>query len=819
MNANDVSIIIRVNDTDAEKFAKVAAKTKLVGDAAGAASADLARLDATQRAAAASAARMASEQERAAKKLERVHTQAIVEDRARERAKTAAELAEIKKREAAELASQKKMEALHAAAIAEDIARERAKTAAIIREAEKQAAARNASLTNFGTGTLAYAGVGFGANALGAGIAAAGATYFASSTSIEFERAEQAITAVTGSLAGAQRQMQGVEFQAQRLGMSVTDLARLYSKFEAASKGTTLEGEKARDIFYAVAEAAQRLSLRGEQVDGVLRAIEQMMSKGKIQAEELRGQLGDRLPGAFQIMARSMNVTAGELDKMLKNGEVMADDVLPGFAAELRKTFNTDINMQIETTVSNFQRLLNEIRLIADAVGDELNPALASAASNSASMLAMGREESWWASGTAFLMGGLVGNPAQQAMLDAFESRRRQGEFARQQIEGTVFNIPGLVDQAVQPGGSTFYGPGTPGARSAIDLTSGVTEPDEKRMAALREEIALMGEKSEYAKTLWEYSEGELKNANHVERALALQAARMKDKAAADKEAADAAEKAAQALQKSREQELKQATELEEKERERVREAMTRNAILDEEIKAGGKITRAKRELIELEMQHAVVGNTTLRQELERADAIERAVNESREFYARLFKQMEQDAESSANQMSVFAERAAQNMQDSFAEFLFNPFEDGVDGMLRNFTETLQRMTAQAASAQFFDYLMPFITDGINRALAPAHSAYEIDFGSMPSDGTGPVIYKPGDKSALIDPNAATTPSVQVNVQNNSRGQVEASGVRTRVTPDGLVIDLIVRDLNENGPISQAMSRTYRMNRQPGALY
>jgi tape measure domain-containing protein len=796
MNANDVSIIIRVNDTDAEKFAKVAAKAKLVGDAAGAASVDLARMDAAQRAAAQSAARLSTEQERAAKKIERAHTQAIVEDRARERAKTAAQEAELRKRELAQIASQEKLDRLHAAAIAEDIARERARTAAIIREAEKQAVARAAAARNLGTGALSYAGVGFGANALGAGIAIAGSTYFASSTSIEFERAEQAIASVTGSLATAQRQMKGVEFQAQRLGVSITDLARLYGRFEAASKHTTLEGEKARDIFYAVAEAAQRLSLRGEQVEGVLRAVEQMMSKGKIQAEELRLQLGDRMPGAFNIMARAMGVTAAELDKMLDLGTLMADEALPKFAAELRRTFNTDINMRIETTVSNFQRLLNEIRLTADAVGDRLNPVLSEGASRLATLIAYARENQG-ATLAALYGGGASGLPHLMSLADRAAATRMHGEYVRQQIEDTVFNIPGLVDQAIRPGGGqAFYGPGTPEPRSPVDLTAGVTAPDDKRMQTLREELALMGEKTEYAKTLWLYTEGELKNANHVERALALQVAQLKDKASAGKDAAKEAEAAAKAEQKEREQALKQSLELEEKERERVRVAMTRNAILEAEIAAGGRINRAKRELIELEMQFALVGGRTLRQELEKADALEQTV-ESRQFYSRLFDQMARDAEKSTDQMSVYAERAAQNMQDSFGEFLFDPFKDGVDGMLRDFTEILQRMAAQAAAARIFESL-----GGLWRPQVTG----SIDFPNQDPYGA-PVYSELGNKSARIA--TGTTPGVQVNVTNNSAGKVGASDVSARASPNGLVVDLVVRDINEGGPISRSMAARY----------
>ena len=55
--------------------------------------------------------------------------------------------------------------------------------------------------------------------------------------------------------------------------------------------------------------------------------------------------------------------------------------------------------------------------------------------------------------------------------------------------------------------------------------------------------------------------------------------------------------------------------------------------------------------------------------------------------------------------MSVFADEAARNMQGAFADFLFDPFADGVDGMAANFGKVIQRMVAEAAAAQLMDGL------------------------------------------------------------------------------------------------------------------
>ena len=53
--------------------------------------------------------------------------------------------------------------------------------------------------------------------------------------------------------------------------------------------------------------------------------------------------------------------------------------------------------------------------------------------------------------------------------------------------------------------------------------------------------------------------------------------------------------------------------------------------------------------------------------------------------------------------MSVFAEQAAKNMQDAFAEFLFDPFKDGLGGMLEGFAQTLRKMAAELVAAKLFE--------------------------------------------------------------------------------------------------------------------
>lgn len=65
-----------------------------------------------------------------------------------------------------------------------------------------------------------------------------------------------------------------------------------------------------------------------------------------------------------------------------------------------------------------------------------------------------------------------------------------------------------------------------------------------------------------------------------------------------------------------------------------------------------------------------------------------------------------EDAKKSTDSMSEFAVQAAHNMQTAFADFLFDPFKDGLDGMAVNFLKVIKRMAADAAAASIMEGLL-----------------------------------------------------------------------------------------------------------------
>ena len=161
-------------------------------------------------------------------------------------------------------------------------------------------------------------------------------------TAVMVDQVNRAFMVIAGGGGGpynARKELNLIRETAKELGQEFWSLTDSFKFIAAAAKDTALEGEGTRDIFRAVSEAGTALGLTNTQVKMSLYAISQMISKGTVNAEELRQQLGERLPGAYQAMARALGVTTKELNKMLEQGEVIATEAIPKLAKELSRMY------------------------------------------------------------------------------------------------------------------------------------------------------------------------------------------------------------------------------------------------------------------------------------------------------------------------------------------------------------------------------------------------------------------------------------------------------------------------------------------------
>lgn len=186
-------------------------------------------------------------------------------------------------------------------------------------------------------------------------------------TTVSLDSLNAALKVVSGSEQEYAKNQQFLLATSERLGLNIIEITKAYKLFYAASTQSGISANETRKIFNSVAEVSANLKLSQEDTNGVLLAFSQIASKGKVQAEELRGQIGERLPGAFSIAAKAIGVTQQQLNKMLQNGEVIASEFLPKFAAELEKTFGVDNRQNIDSLQGSINRLKNEFtRLVSD---------------------------------------------------------------------------------------------------------------------------------------------------------------------------------------------------------------------------------------------------------------------------------------------------------------------------------------------------------------------------------------------------------------------------------------------------------------------
>ncbi|EJL4152278.1 tape measure protein [Escherichia coli] len=158
---------------------------------------------------------------------------------------------------------------------------------------------------------------------------------------------------------GAKRATEFVKNLANNTGVDQIETLSSFAKFSAGAGD--MNTDQKESLFSNVIGTSRLMGLSTDEINGILKAFEQMASKGKIQAEELRGQLGDRMAGAFQLFARSLGMTTEELDKAMKDGKVLSKDVLPKVSAEMGRMIDKAGGWEkiINSTQTQLGRLSN----------------------------------------------------------------------------------------------------------------------------------------------------------------------------------------------------------------------------------------------------------------------------------------------------------------------------------------------------------------------------------------------------------------------------------------------------------------------------
>ena len=179
------------------------------------------------------------------------------------------------------------------------------------------------------------------------------------------ETLQRGLKAVYGDARVAAQQIEFLKKTADNAGISVNDISKSFVQFSAAMKTSGFSLQVTQDLFKGITAEAANLGLSGEKVSDMLNALGQIASKGTVQLEELKNQLGDALPGALKRTADALGITLPELLELTSSGKLLADDVLPALANALKGTAS-----DASTFAGVYANLKNTLSEVAVQIGD-----------------------------------------------------------------------------------------------------------------------------------------------------------------------------------------------------------------------------------------------------------------------------------------------------------------------------------------------------------------------------------------------------------------------------------------------------------------
>jgi tape measure domain-containing protein len=177
-----------------------------------------------------------------------------------------------------------------------------------------------------------------------------------------------------------------------QLGLSFQSLSSSFASFTAAATAANVPFEQQKELFAAVAKSGQSLGLSNDAINGSLLALQQVAAKGTVQMEELRGQLGERLPIAFSATARGLGISNRELIKLVESGKLSANQFFPALTKGLNEL--TAGSGGVKTAAQQFASLQNALQELNTEIGQSLLPDLVKSTAGLIALLKQWKQES-----------------------------------------------------------------------------------------------------------------------------------------------------------------------------------------------------------------------------------------------------------------------------------------------------------------------------------------------------------------------------------------------------------------------------------------
>lgn len=184
----------------------------------------------------------------------------------------------------------------------------------------------------------------------------------------DINRFRIALAGVSDDLKDYEKSTQAIAQATKDFLLPIDSATQQYTRLQASVKGAGFGTEETTKVFRGISAAIIATGGSTEDLNSALRATSQVFSKGKVSAEELRQQIGERLPGAFTIFAQSLDKTPQQLDKALEKGEVTLEDFLT-FSEELFDRYGASAEVLASAPENAGKRLEVALRNAQDNYG------------------------------------------------------------------------------------------------------------------------------------------------------------------------------------------------------------------------------------------------------------------------------------------------------------------------------------------------------------------------------------------------------------------------------------------------------------------
>ncbi len=201
---------------------------------------------------------------------------------------------------------------------------------------------------------------------------------------IAMQQIQYTLEYATGSAAAASKQLKFLDGVSQSLGINLQESGLQFAKMLSAAKGQGLSDGTIQSLYLGLAKTFDILHSKTQQQQRVMQAFSEMLTMGKIHAQQLQLMLGRDLPGVnfIQIAAHELHITQARFEQLLRTGNITAQELMPALAVGLNLAAEkgSALSSAIHGTNATLNRLHNAVFEAKSSISDALVPAIAALA-------------------------------------------------------------------------------------------------------------------------------------------------------------------------------------------------------------------------------------------------------------------------------------------------------------------------------------------------------------------------------------------------------------------------------------------------------